>query len=337
MAYPIFDMHCDLLSYLQRDRCRTIYDAASRCAVSQLQRGGVRFQTLAIFADTEPNSSKLGLAQLEIYKQLPILYPTVFAHASSFASSNKKENNLISIGMAFENASAFCEEQEPLKEGLQRLEWISQTIAKPIYISLTWNMANRFGGGAHTTIGLKDDGKRLLDFLHAKRIAIDLSHASDHLAEDILGFIDQKNLDIAVMASHSNTRHVYDVPRNLSDELIQEIIHRQGVIGLNFYRFFMGPTFEDSLIKHLDHFVRLGGYSHIGFGADFFYEPDFPNPYRPKGEVFFANYQDASCYVRVMDLLEQRWSSDVALLKGIAFENVQAFLSRLADVPVETF
>jgi len=49
--------------------------------------------------------------------------------------------------LPIENASSFCEEAEPLQEGHERLKHIATSVRKTLYISLTWGMENRFGGG----------------------------------------------------------------------------------------------------------------------------------------------------------------------------------------------
>ncbi len=70
------------------------------------------------------------------------------------------------------------------------------------------------------------------------RIAVDLSHTSDRLADEILNEIDRKGYTMGVIASHSNARKVCHHPRNLPDHLIKEIVARKGIIGINLYKKF---------------------------------------------------------------------------------------------------
>jgi membrane dipeptidase len=321
MSYPIADLHCDLLSYLEKGM-RTPYDSVVRCSVSQLRAGKVKYQVLAVFAETGLNSVKHGLAQLAIYKNLPALYPKVFSHSEKLQA---KQSNKIPVLMAFEGASAFCAEDEPIEVGLQRLKSIIKEIAKPVYISLTWNTENRFGGGTLTTTGLKEDGKRLLEELHQQGIAIDLSHASDALAYDILNYMDQQQLDLPIVASHSNSRVVHPVPRNLPDDIAQEIFHRNGLIGLNFYRPFVGAD-ESFFVKHLAHWIALGGKKHVCFGADFFYEQDFTLAFgHGVKDLFFPHFQDASCYSRLLSLFHKELHLSEDELEGLASKNLLRF------------
>lgn len=323
MAFPIIDLHCDLLFYLAAYPQRTPYDLVARCALPQLHQGNVKLQTLAVFTETEPNCVQKAFQQINLYQKLPVLYPNGFKHDFN----DNLHSSVIGIKMAFENASGFCAEKESLADGIMRLNHIVRDIAKPLYISLTWNSENRFGGGALTSVGIKPDGKHLLDELHQKRIAVDLSHASDALAYDIIDYIVGRDLDIPLMASHSNARALAAAPRNLPDELAQEVFRRNGIIGLNFCRKFLGEH-EDSLLKHIVHWLELGGENHIALGADFFYEEDFPTSLHEGKTVFFQNYQDASCYVRLMDLLQKELRLPSSILEKFAHKNGLIFIQK---------
>ena len=181
---PVVDLHCDLLCYLSRHPERTPFDPAARCSIPQLQAGKVQLQILAIFTETTPCSVDEGLDQARLYQELSLRHPHHFRPYEV-----RWTIPLISTLLAFENASGFCDEDEPVQRGFQRLEKVVQTIAKPLYVSLTWNTENRFGGGAFApSIGLKEEGKLLLEELDRLHIAVDLSHASDALAHDILDY-----------------------------------------------------------------------------------------------------------------------------------------------------
>ena len=188
--FPIVDLHCDLLSYLTHKPGRTFLDAASRVSASQLAAGNVKVQTLAIYTPEHQKSAELGAAQVEKFCQIAQL------------------PSLPRFLPAFENASSFCNPEEPLIEGLKRLDHYHALLGKIFYISLTWNGENRFGGGTDAPGGLKRDGKILLEWMAGKQVAVDLSHASDPLSYEIIEFIDQQALEIPIIASHSNFRAV---------------------------------------------------------------------------------------------------------------------------------
>lgn len=325
MTLPIVDLHCDLLAYLAKDQRRTPFDQEPRCGIRQLKEGNVKLQTLAVFTETERQSVENGIRQIQIFQRLLQDYSRFFAPYSSEWSIT---SDSIAVFLSFENASGFCVDDEPLQQGFLRLKKIVHEIGKPLSISLTWNTENRFGGGAMTGIGLKKDGKLLLEELNGQRIAIDLSHASDALAYETIDYIEGHRLDIPIIATHSNARSIAPLPRNLPDEISKEIFRRGGVIGLNLFRHFIGET-ENHLIRHLMHWFELGGENHIALGADFFYDVDFPSAYRYGKEVFFKDFQDASGYGNLLSFLQQELKLDPIILAKFAHQNVLNFIKKL--------
>lgn len=335
MARHVADLHCDLLSYLQVDPSRDPHHDECRCSVSQLRAGQVRFQTLAIYTETERGSTTKGLEQAEIFKLLSAHYPSDFQVIQSpqqLPDLLDTGRNRVGIVAAIENASAFCEEEGPFEEGLDNLRTFFGKMGRPLYISLTWNSENRFGGGSLTSVGLKEDGKHLLDFLHDKQIAVDLSHASDLLAEEILTYIDQKMLRIQVLASHSNSRSAMTAARNLPDELIREIAKRRGLIGLNVIRPFVGEDPQTGFTKQMEKLLELAGPDVICFGADFFCDEDFinrPQHRREPGGWYFPNFDDASCYGRILDIWKSELGMTDDVLAKIAYRNLFEMVTRL--------
>lgn len=328
---PIADLHCDLLWYLSLGSRRTPFDVAARCAVPQLRKGNVAVQVLPIYAETGPGSVESGLAQAEIYKQLPKKYPEAFDHLHrSEQLETSDEGKPIFLLPAVENASALCGEGEELEVGLERLTHVQRRIGKFLYVSLTWNTENRFGGGALTRAGLKEDGKRLIDYLYDKKIGIDFSHASDHLAYGMLDYFEKEGIAPVVLASHSNMRKVANFPRNLPDDLAKEIIRRDGVIGMNFIRFLVGRETVDLFCNQMAQLSALGGTGHACFGADFFCPEDMsPANYKPVGELFFDTVSDAGCYGKVIDLWRRGLGLDDSSLKGICLDNFVRFAKKL--------
>ena len=222
------DLHCDLTAYLLQPYFSPNGDV--RCSVDKLFAGNVKMQVMAFYSATEKGSVDEVKEQLKHYRNLLNL-PGVY----EFSPDKAELKDGLGIIAAVENASGLCEEDQPVEDAFKNLDWlISQ--AKIMYVGLTHHLENRFGGGNFTQTGLKDDGKRLIEYLDGRKIAVDLSHTSDQLAYGILNFIDQHHLDIPVLASHSNMRAVFDHNRNLPDELVTEIVNRGGLIGLNFVR-----------------------------------------------------------------------------------------------------
>lgn len=325
MEIPVVDLHCDLLSFLTYKSGRTIEDRRSRASYPQLKQGGVKLQTLSIYSMTDPHSVDEGRAQVEYFCRLTSQFPTFFAR---YPNALPTQETLISILPAFENASTFASETEPLTQALKRLDEYHNRLGPISYISLTWNEENRFGGGNASQVGLKEDGKRLLEWMDGKQIAADLSHTSDRLAHELIDFIDRNDLDIPIIASHSNFRLLSNYPRNLPEDLAKEIIRRKGLIGLNFFAPFIHDTDPSTLLRHIEYGLSLGGENTLCFGADFFCDTDFP-PLMQKyqrQEGFYPELADASAYPALLKRVGHHLRlSDEQLLK-IASKNALRFL-----------
>lgn len=325
----IFDLHCDLLSFLTETPGRSVHDPLSRCSYPELIKGKVALQVLAIYDDTTSSSVKSGQAQVEMFSTL--LKSPLFQQSTPLPTH---PSSAISIIAAIENGSTFAKEDEPLQESLWRLERYRAQLGPIAYISLTWNHENRFGGGAHTTIGLKEDGKRLIDFLHTQQIAVDLSHSSDPLAYDIINHIDKYSLDIPLIASHSNFRAIQPASRNLSEDLAKEIIRRKGLIGLNLFAPFLHPTDPTAIIRHVEYALSLGGEDALCLGADFFH---ITHPATLKAQFqtdtfYFDHLNNASCYPYLLDMLHSQLGLSQPLLANLAHHNIYKFLSKLLKI-----
>jgi len=323
MTIPIIDLHCDLLFHLGVDNSRTPYDPEARCSVAQLKRGGVKLQTMAVFTETGPDSVRQGMHQVHLFQKLPENYPGDFQHFSNDWSLSSPRINIL---MSIENASGFCDEREPLQEGFKRLKEIVKG-SRLLYVSLTWNTENRFGGGALSRIGLKEDGKLLLDELDGEQIALDLSHASDALANDAINYIEARSLNIPLIASHSNSRKVTDVPRNLPDEIAKEIFRRDGVVGLNLFGPFVGAS-PNLFASHVARWLELGGEKGVVFGADFFNDTDLPSTHGHGQDVFFRDYSNAACYGEILLQLRKELNWTDANLERVAHQNALAFFKK---------
>jgi membrane dipeptidase len=325
--WPIFDLHCDLLSYMAKvPDAHPLMAEDIGCAIPHLHVGNVKWQVMAIFTLTEKGSTHWGVRQGLVYRRLITDFAYFFEAAATSPDLDALINSdKIGVVAAIENASGFCEEDEPLDTGFRKLEQLIEHTGPILYITLTHHAENRFGGGNYSTAGLKADGEALLDYLHGRRIAVDLSHTSDATAHGILNYLTRKGLDIPVMASHSNFRTVYDHPRNLPDEISREIIARQGVIGINFVRAFVNNDCPEALMDHIRYGFESGAGGNLCLGADFFYTRSFPD--RSREPFYFPEHENASQYPHILTRAGEFLSA--AQLDDLAYRNVQRFIQRI--------
>ena len=114
--------------------------------------------------------------------------------------------------------------------------------------ALTWNGTNHIAAGADEqdkTKGLTPFGKSVVNEMDNTGMLID---------------------------THSDSRSICSHRRNLTDDMFRIIESRGGCVGINFNPPFLnesGSADIDDIIKHIDHFMSLGGENSIGIGADF--------------------------------------------------------------------
>lgn len=135
-----------------------------------------------------------------------------------------------------------------------------------IAVNLTWNHANAISGSCREEPerGLSPLGRGFVQRMQELGVLVDVSHLSDPGFWDVMELARKP-----IIASHSNARSICDHTRNLTDEQITAIIDNQGIIGLNFYRDFigLGENF-DAVRAHLDHILTLGGEKQAALGGD---------------------------------------------------------------------
>lgn len=151
--------------------------------------------------------------------------------------------------------------------------------------------------GGFTTFGLE-----VLDECESLGMIMDASHISD------TGFWQMaKRFHGKIYASHSNSRSVYDISRNIPDEQVLEIARRGGVIGLNAVNTLLSDSDETSnfakLVENALYFKKIAGVQHVGFGFDFFetismYVP-FKKQRRPIKDVI-RGYGDVVNFVEAL-------------------------------------
>lgn len=131
------------------------------------------------------------------------------------------------------------------------------------FLTPTWNGENAIAGGSKSDKGLTDFGKTVIEKMNKLNIRVDLSHLNDKSFYDVISLAEKP------LATHSNCRSVYNVPRNLSDEQIKLIAENGGIIGLNFYPEFLGENVFESLYKNIFHLCDMGFENNIAIGSDF--------------------------------------------------------------------
>ncbi|MCD8238555.1 MAG: dipeptidase [Clostridiales bacterium] len=182
-------------------------------------------------------------------------------------------------------------------------------------MTLTWNRKNNLGFGAVTgsDFGLTDFGKDALKELNKAGILADVSHINDK------GFYDVCRLtEKPIIASHSNSRAVCNVPRNLTDDQIKEIASLGGIIGFNLCGDFIkegGKPKGEDVIRQIEHILEVGGESILGLGCDY---DGIQNP--PE------KLENVGCSVYFFHYLADYFGEDV--VQKIFYANADSFLQK---------
>lgn len=131
--------------------------------------------------------------------------------------------------------------------------------------TLTWNEENPLAGSHMTGGGLTERGKAYVRRAQALGMLMDVSHLSE---QAFWGLLDVTQGPI--VASHSNSRSVCSVSRNLTDRQFQAICQTGGVVGLNLFTGFLGeePVTLEAACNHILHWLELGGEKNVALGGD---------------------------------------------------------------------
>jgi len=207
---------------------------------------------------------------------------------------------------------------EPLEDSLDLLD-VFYSLGLRV-LTLTWSLRNAIGDGVfeRTNGGLTNFGVEVVGKAEELGIVVDLSHINE------AGFWDA--LDVTgfpVIASHSNARALCDNPRNLTDDQIQAIAERDGVIGAVAIPGFVDrerPTL-DRYVEHIVYMAELAGPEHVGIGFDFLY---YLSGWSGKS---VEGFEDESRIPALIEKLQERFTEKE--VDGIAFKNFERAFKRV--------
>lgn len=125
---------------------------------------------------------------------------------------------------------------------------------------------NDIGGSAHGVEkgGLTEKGKEMIRRMEAKRMIVDLAHASARTIDDTLAIATRP-----VVVSHTGVRGTCDNQRNLTDEQLKGIAGTGGVIGIGYWDTAVCGKDAKAIAKAIRYAANLVGVDHVGLGSDF--------------------------------------------------------------------
>ncbi len=176
------------------------------------------------------------------------------------------------------NALLSVEEGGALEGSLEKLAYFHARGVR--LITLTWNFDNEIGSPnfrgdpkfREKERGLTAFGREVVAKMCDLSMAVDVSHGSDKLVEDVASVCKERGKPF--LASHSGAEAVLSHARNLEDRQIRLIADSGGVIGLPFCMDFISSDRtpeeqREGLLRHARHLLNVGGEDILCLGSDF--------------------------------------------------------------------
>ncbi len=266
MKFPVFDLHCDTAFAIINEAFNSSAPLRKNVYHIDLERAGKLPGYAQCFACFTSDSQTLPLK---------IAPESVFTRElTAILGEIRKNYDLIAQAFSAEDIERNLKDGK--MSGILTLEGTAgiaynPDLLKDLYsygfriTSLGWNEKNPLAGSHVTGGGLTALGRRYVHQAQHLGMIVDVSHIGDEAFWDIM------NITAApVIASHSNSRAVWNVSRNLTDEMFTAICKSGGVAGINMCAEFLGeePTL-DTVCDHIIHFMELDSEgTHIALGCD---------------------------------------------------------------------
>lgn len=262
MKFPVFDLHCDTAKDLIGPAGADHSKLKKNQAHIDLERAGQLPGYAQCFACCTTTGTKIDPVDYFEKKKVAILKEidknrNVIRQAfSADEIERNREAGIMSAILTIEGAAGFGFDPARL-EDLYKIGFRMS--------SLGWNEQNPLTGSHVTGGGLTDLGRIYLKEMQRLGMIVDVSHISDQGFWDIIDISEGP-----VVATHSNSRHVHHVTRNVTDDMFRAICASGGVVGINLYPDFLGEKANlDTVCDHIFHLLEIDtDCRHISLGAD---------------------------------------------------------------------
>ncbi len=178
---------------------------------------------------------------------------------------------------------------------------------------MTWEDDNKYacGRGTRNDVGISSQGLEVIKHLCGKKTIIDIAHLSEKSVRDL-----ERNYNGMIVTTHGNARSIHNSKHNLTDDEIQIIVDRGGVVSLF-------PIVEDTgsegtfaeLYRHVEYIASKWGENYVAFASDIFPLDEYP---------FLEGYKD----VNVLNGIEQELLKhlDRKTVKKLFYDNWERVL-----------
>ena len=266
MKLSLFDTHCDTALELYRRHSRL--DRNDCCHIS-LESAAV-YDGYAQFYAVWSNRRLNDEACWDVFLRATDYFKSELARIPDKAALVTSRSALKAAVREGKHAAILAVEDARLTAGkLSRLDDLKAIGVR--YLTLLWGGDTCIGGSHDTGNGLTDFGKALVRGCFERGIIPDISHASEQSVDHLLPIAYEYGKPF--IATHSNSYTVYPHTRNLRDRHFEHIKALGGIVGISLCCSHLAdtslrPADATDLLRHLEHYLSLGGEDMVGFGAD---------------------------------------------------------------------
>lgn len=271
----MIDLHSDTIYALWKNNSEeSIENNTLHINKAKLLRASSHGQCFALFTpmqDLLPESHR-GKTPWQILTELHNRFVYEMEKASIPILRSARE-----LDEPFLHAILTIEEGGAIEGDISRISMLKDWSVK--IFGLTWNWENELGYPNSNDMeimssGLKKKGIEAVEECNRLGILVDVSHLSDGGLRDVVRYS-----KLPVVATHSNSRSITAVSRNLTDEELCMIASTGGVVGLNLCPAFLhdekARNAEDAvsrvedMVRHVMHIYNTAGEDILAIGTDF--------------------------------------------------------------------
>lgn len=258
----LFDLHCDT-PYEIYHRHASLQKNDLHISLDKTDAYSTYIQSAAIWSDCRLSNSEAWDAYLVIHehfkKEMSLNPDAILA---------RNAGDLIRAADTGKRCFIQAVEDARILDGdLSRLDRLREDGIR--LLTLCWAGESCIGGSHDTARPLSDFGADVVRRCFEYRITPDVSHASRAVTADVLKLA--KEYGKPVVATHSNAHAVHPHTRNLTDEEFRTIADLGGVVGISLCPQHLtdGACDMNTVVRHIQHYLRIGGEYSLCLGCDF--------------------------------------------------------------------
>ncbi|MFC0050770.1 dipeptidase [Rheinheimera tilapiae] len=337
--YLLIDTHIDV-PYRLQEHWEDVTQATAKGEFDypRAKKGGLNAPFMSVYIPA--SYEKTGGGALLANQLIDSMEALVGRAPDKFAMAYRSDDLAVQFKQGKISLALGMENGTPINGKIENLRHFYQRGIR--YITLAHSESNHIADSSYDLRrphkGLSPFGEQVVAEMNKLGMMIDISHVSDAAFYKVLSLT-----KAPVIASHSSLRaFVPGFERNMDDKMIQALAKNGGVIQINFGSSFVisqanqwGLQFKaaakaagksqddeayraeylqkhpypfanvDTVIKHIDHVVKLVGIEHVGIGSDF----DGVGDSLPDG------LKDVSMYPNLIEGLLKRGYSEADIVK----------------------